>query len=103
MCIQWQTTVEKCAADCFVHGVVPPDVFPRNFQSTIHLENSGGVNSAGAREIALSGSQFFWKRKHGFNIDPEFFRCYRREILADGVDACLSAKSAAAGNCPEAL
>src|SRR5712692_9963058 len=102
MLVQRQTTVEKCAADRLVHRVVAPDVFARNFQFAVHAENSSGMNSAGAREIALRVSQFFWKRKKGFNINADFFRGNRREILSDGVDACLSAKTATAGNCSEA-
>src|SRR2546423_5506584 len=102
MSIQRKRSVEERSANRLVHGVVAPDVFTRNFQFAVHAENSSGMNSTGAREIALRVSQFFWKRKKGFNINADFFRGNRREILSDGVDACLSAKTATAGNCPEA-
>src|SRR5436853_6140070 len=102
MSIQRKRPVEERSANRLVPGVVAPDVFARNFQFAVHAENSSGMNSTGAREIALRVSQFFWKRKKDFNINADFFRGNRREILSDGVDACLSAKTATAGNCSEA-
>ena len=61
MSIQGKKTIEKRAADGFIDGVVAADVFTDNFQFTIgDIENSGGVNSASARKIALLFPQLRW-------------------------------------------
>jgi len=60
--IQWQQLIKKRAADRLVHSVMASDVFANNFRFTAQIKNSCGMNSAGARKIALRLTQFFRKR-----------------------------------------
>ena len=95
-------SVEERSANHLVHGVVASDVFARNFQFAVRVENSGGMNSAGAREIALRVVAIFPEAKAEFRYRSGLLSTrYRRKILPDRVNACLSAKTATAGNCPE--
>ena len=103
MPLQWQQLVEKSASDCLIHCVVAADILARNFQFAIHAENSGGMNSACAREIALRVAQFLGKRQQRFNINPDISRSYRREILPDRVNACFAAQTTTAGDRSETL
>src|ERR1043166_4873331 len=103
MLLQWQKIVEKSAADCFVNRVVAPDILARNFQFALHVENSGGMKSAGPHEITLRVAQFFRQGKQRLNIDPDFCGRYRRKILPDRVKACLAAQTTTAGNCSKTL
>src|SRR5262249_45670135 len=79
------------------------DIFANNFQFTTGIKNSSGMNSARAREIALSCSQFFRQCEQRLDIDPNISRFDCWKILADLVDARFATKSAAAGNGPETL
>src|SRR5215510_8545802 len=98
---QRQQLVEERAPYCFIHGVVPADILARNFQFAVHVENSSGMNSSGAREIALRLAQSLRKRQQRFNIDSDIIRSYRREILPDCVNACLAAQATTARDCSE--
>ena len=69
--LQWQQPVEKRASDCLIDCVVAPDILARNFQFAVHAENSGGMNSACAREIALRVAQCPGERQQRFNINPD--------------------------------
>ena len=71
MSIQRKLSVEERAADYFVDRVVPPNVLPNKLRFSISSENSGGVNSASAREFGLTRAQLRWERKECFNVDPE--------------------------------
>jgi hypothetical protein len=82
---------------------VAPDILARNFQFAVHAENSGGMNAACAREIALRVAQCLWKRQQRFNINPDISRSYRRKILPDRVDACFTAQTTTAGDRSEAF
>src|SRR5260370_21643532 len=95
MSIQRKESVEKRAANRFVHGIMAADVFADNFQFAIDIEDPGGVNSTGARKIALMFSQKLGQRKQCFDVDPDFCRSDRGKILADGGNAVVSANSAA--------
>src|SRR6476469_10269793 len=103
MSLQWYQPVEKGASDCFIHCVVPPDIFARNFQFAVHAENSGGMNSACAREVALRVAQCFGKRQQHFNINPNISRSYRSEILPDRVDAFFAAQTTTTGDRSESF
>src|SRR5215467_11513516 len=103
MALQRHEPIEKRAPNCFVHRIVASDILTGNFQFAVHVENSGSMNSAGVGEITLGVAQFFRKRKQRFDVDPESCRPYGWEILLDRLNACLAAKTATAGNCPETL
>ena len=75
-----------------------PDILARNFQFAIHTENSGGMNAACAREIALRVAQRLRNRQQRFNINPDISRWYRREILPDRVNACFAAQTTTTGD-----
>src|ERR1700745_1100953 len=103
MPLKWEQLVEKSAPDCLIHCVVPADILARNFQFAVHAENSGGMNTACAREIALRVAQCPWKRQYRFNINPDISRSYRRKILPDRLDGCLAAQTTTAGDRSETL
>src|SRR5690349_6479023 len=98
MSLQRQQLVEKSAPDRLIYCVVAPDILARNFQFAIHAENSGGMNSARACEVALRIAQFFGKRKQRFNINPDISGWYRREVLPDRVNACFAAQTTTTGD-----
>src|SRR4051812_34693997 len=98
MSLKWQQVVEKRASDYLIHSVVSADIFARNLQFAIHSENSGGMNAACAREIALCVAQCLRKRQQRVNIDPDMSRRYRRKILPDRVDVCFAAQATTAGD-----
>src|SRR5215472_10297810 len=101
--MQRKLTIEKSAPNHFVDRVVASDVLTGNFQFTLGIKNSGSMNSACVREIALCIAQFFRKRKQHFHIDAEICPSYRWEILPASLNTCLAAKTATAGNCLESL
>src|SRR6266436_4916088 len=103
MPLQWQQLVEKSASDCLIHCVVAPDILARNFQFAVDAENSGGMNAACPREIALSVAQYLGKRQQRFNIDPDISRTYGRKILPDRVNAGFAAQTTTAGDRSETL
>src|SRR6266550_5794970 len=103
MPLQWQQLVEKSAPDRLIHGVVAPDILTRNFQFAVHAENSGGMNAACAREIALSVAQCPGQRQQRFNINPDISRWYHRKILPDRVNACFTAQTTTTGDGSETL
>ena len=103
MPLQWQQPVEKSASDCLIHCVVAPDILARNLQFAVHAENSGGMNAACAREIALRLAQCLGKRQQRFNINPDISGTYGREILPDRVNACFTAQTTTAGDRSEAF
>src|SRR4029077_5308368 len=98
MPLQWQQLVKKSAPDCLIHCVVAADILAGNFQFAVHAENSGGMNSACAREITLRVAQRLKKRQQRFNINPDISRWYCREILPDGVNACFAAQTTTTGD-----
>src|ERR1041385_6304238 len=101
MAVQRHEPIEKRASNCFVHRVVASDILTGNLQFAVHVENSGSMNSARVREIALRFVQFFRKRKQCFDIDPDLCGAYRGEILTDRFNSSFAAQSATAGNCSE--
>src|SRR5262245_1297598 len=101
MSLQWQQLIEESAPYRLIHCVVPADILARNFQLAIHVENSGGMNAAGARKIALRLAQCLGKRQQRFNINSNIIRSYRRKILPDRVNACFAAQTTTARDCSE--
>src|SRR5262245_66116690 len=101
MPLQWQQLVEKSAPYRLIHCVVPADILARNFQFATHVEDSGGMNSSCACEIALRVAQGLGKRQQRFNINSDIIRSYRRKILPDRVDGCFAAQTTTARDCPE--
>lgn len=80
------------------------DVFANDLWLAAKIENAGGVNTAGARKLALEFSQKRRQRKQGFDVDPDTFRrSNRRKILSNRGNAFLAANAATARNCSESL
>src|SRR5262245_9416928 len=103
MAIEGQRPIEKRAPDCLIDCIMAADVFANNFQFAVYIENSRGVNSAGARKIPLRLPQFFRQWKQRLDLDPNIRWFDRRKILPDRIDACFAANPATAGNRAEAL
>src|SRR6185503_3154821 len=101
MPLQWQQLVEESAPYRLIHCVVPADILARNFQFAAHVENSGGMNSSCACEIALRVAQCLGKRQQRFNLYSYIIQSHRREILPDRVDVCFAAQTTTARDCPE--
>src|SRR5215831_17501010 len=101
MPLQRYQLVEKSAPKCLIHCVVAADILARNFQLAVDAENSGGMNTASAREIALGVAQCLGKREQRFNINPNTSRSYRREILPNRVNACFAAQTTTTGDRPK--
>src|SRR6266480_5993633 len=103
MAIQRQRPTEKRVTDDLIDRVMAADVLTNNFQFTVQIKNSRGMNSTGSREIALCLSQFFRERKQFGDLDSNISRSDSGKILPDRVDARLAAKPAAARNRSETL
>src|SRR2546430_272708 len=103
MAIQRQRPTEKRVTDDLIDRVMAADVLTNNFQFTVQVKNSRGMNSTGSREIALCLSQFFRERKQFGDLDSNISRSDCGKILPDRVDARLAAKPAAARNRSETL
>src|SRR5262249_46815513 len=96
MSLQWQQLVETSAPYRLIHCVVPADILARNLQLAIHAENSGRMDAASAREIALRLAQCLGKRQQRFNTNSDIIRSHRREILPDRVNAGFAAQTTTA-------
>src|SRR6478752_10859968 len=96
MPLQRQQLLEKSASDRLIYCVVASDILARNHQFAVHAENSGGMNAACAREIALRVAQRLWKRQQRLNINPHISRSHRGKILPDRINACFAAQTTTA-------
>ena len=75
------------------------DVFADNFRFAAQIENSGGVNSTSAGEVALVFLQKRRERKQSLDFDPNTSRRIDRwKILSNRGDALFAADSATARN-----
>src|SRR5438874_12007886 len=98
MAIQRQRPTEKHVTDDLIDRVTAAYVLTNNFQFTVQIKDSRGMNSTGSREIALCLSQFFRERKQFGDLDSYIIRYASGKILPDRVDARLVEKPTAARN-----
>ena len=75
-----------------------PDILARNFQFAVHAENSGSMNAACPRKIALRFAQSLGKRQQRFNINSDISRPYGGEILPNRVNACFATQTTTTGD-----
>ena len=93
---QRQFAIKKSAANDFIDGIMPTDVFSNQACSAVERKDASRVNSASAGEVALILTQERGKREQCFEMNADAFgRFNRREILPDRSDALFPADAAA--------
>jgi len=95
MLSQWEKSIQKGASNRFVDSVVAADVFTNNLRVAVQIKDSGSVNATGAGEVSLLLLQSRGEDEQPFHVNPDVGRCNHWKVLANGLDAGLTANPAA--------